>query len=583
MTTDPKGVYEFGPFKLDLGRRALFRGEELLPLAPKSMDTLSLLMESAGAAVDKATLLSRVWSDTAVEENSLAKAISEIRRALGEEARTAAIIVTVPGHGYRFGAAVNRVRPGNPSNRLAVLPLLNLSGNAADEYLAVGLADALITRLSRLQQVVVRPTSAILRFADRERDAVTAARQLDADSVVEGTLRRDGDRFRVTVQLVGARTGAIEWADTFDEKVTDIFALEDVIAERIVAALTLTLTGEEQRSLRKTTTHSGAAYESYLEGRFHWNKRTAEGCERAIACFERAIASDPNYVLAYSGLADAHIALGIQGIVLSGLSPSATFPQARTAIANALSLDEGVAEVYTSLGQVNFFYDWDFTAAESAYRRSIALNPNYATAHHSYAMALTFLNRQAAAMAEIEQARALEPFSPIINANLGRVLYHARRYEEAIAHLEKTLELDPSFVLTHHRLGLAFEANGMYEEATREFTIVQRLSGGEPFATAALGCVYAMSGRRRDRAAARISPRSGQATVRRGAAHRRDVHRPRRLRSRVRLARSRHRGTIQRACRPSRESALRTRTARSTFSANRRARRPRSRHEVGRA
>jgi TolB-like protein/tetratricopeptide (TPR) repeat protein len=498
MTTEPKGVYEFGPFRLDLGRRTLFRGDELLPLAPKSMDTLSLLMESAGAAVDKATLLSRVWSDTAVEENSLAKAISEIRRALGEEARTAAIIVTVPGHGYRFGAAVNRVRPGNQSNRLAVLPLLNLSGNTADEYLAVGLADALITRLSRIQQVVVRPTSAILKFADRERDAVAAARQLDADSVVEGTLRRDGDRFRVTVQLVSARTGAIEWANTFDENVTDIFALEDVIAERIVAALTLTLTGEEQRSLRKTTTHSGAAYESYLEGRFHWNKRTAEGCERAIACFERAIVSDPNYALAYSGLADAHVALGIQGIVLSGLSPSATFPRARTAIASALSLDDGVAEVYTSLGQVNFFYDWDFTAAEKAYRRSLDLNPNYATGHHSYAMALTFMNRQAAAMAEIEQARALEPFSPIINANLGRVLYHARRYEEAIAHLEKTLELDPSFVLTHHRLGLAFEANGMYEEATREFTIVQRLSAGGPFATAALGCVYAMSGRRSD-------------------------------------------------------------------------------------
>jgi TolB-like protein/Flp pilus assembly protein TadD len=498
MTTEPKGVYEFGPFRLDLGRRTLFRGDELLPLAPKSMDTLSLLMESAGAAVDKATLLSRVWSDTAVEENSLAKAISEIRRALGEEARTAAIIVTVPGHGYRFGAAVNRVRPGNQSNRLAVLPLLNLSGNAADEYLAVGLADALITRLSRIQQVVVRPTSAILKFADRERDAVAAARQLDADSVVEGTLRRDGDRFRVTVQLVSARTGAIEWANTFDENVTDIFALEDVIAERIVAALTLTLTGEEQRSLRKTTTHNGAAYESYLEGRFHWNKRTAEGCERAIACFERAIVSDPNYALAYSGLADAHVALGIQGIVLSGLSPSATFPRARTAIASALSLDDGVAEVYTSLGQVNFFYDWDFTAAEKAYRRSLDLNPNYATGHHSYAMALTFMNRQAAAMAEIEQARALEPFSPIINANLGRVLYHARRYEEAIAHLEKTLELDPSFVLTHHRLGLAFEANGMYEEATREFTIVQRLSAGGPFATAALGCVYAMSGRRSD-------------------------------------------------------------------------------------
>jgi len=498
MTTEPKGVYEFGPFRLDLGRRTLFRGDELLPLAPKSMDTLSLLMESAGAAVDKATLLSRVWSDTAVEENSLAKAISEIRRALGEEARTAAIIVTVPGHGYRFGAAVNRVRPGNQSNRLAVLPLLNLSGNAADEYLAVGLADALITRLSRIQQVVVRPTSAILKFADRERDAVAAARQLDADSVVEGTLRRDGDRFRVTVQLVSARTGAIEWANTFDENVTDIFALEDVIAERIVAALTLTLTGEEQRSLRKTTTHNGAAYESYLEGRFHWNKRTAEGCERAIACFERAIVSDPNYALAYSGLADAHVALGIQGIVLSGLSPSATFPRARTAIASALSLDDGVAEVYTSLGQVNFFYDWDFTAAEKAYRRSLDLNPNYATGHHSYAMALTFMNRQAAAMAEIEQARALEPFSPIINANLGRVLYHARRYEEAIAHLERTLELDPSFVLTHHRLGLAFEANGMYEEATREFTIVQRLSAGGPFATAALGCVYAMSGRRSD-------------------------------------------------------------------------------------
>jgi TolB-like protein len=493
---EESGAYEFGPFRLDVARRALFRDETQLPLTPKSFDTLLVLVEHAGAAVDKSTLLTRVWSDVAVEENSLAKAISEIRRALGEGSRAPQFVATLPGHGYRFIAAVKRFGTTSQPRRLAVLPLSVLSSAEADEYLGVGLADSLITRLSRLHQITVRPTRAILNFTSGEHGAVAAGRQLEVDCVLDGTVRRAGDRVRVTAQLVDVSTGAIGWAETFDETFTTMFTLEDVISERVVAALALGLTGKERQSLKRQHTDNPEAYPWYLKGRFYLAMRTADDCERAIASFQRVIAADPGDALAYSGIADAYVFLGVQALVMGGLAPAETFPRAKTAIEQAFRIDDGIAEAYTSQAQISLLYDWDSDAAEQAHLRSLTLDPHSASGRHAFALTQTFLTRHDAAMVEMQRALELDPLSPIINTNLGRVLFHARRYEEALTQLENTVRANPGFVVAHYRLGLAFEATRRYEDAIREFATAQRLSGNGPAPTAALAYALAIIGRR---------------------------------------------------------------------------------------
>jgi TolB-like protein/Flp pilus assembly protein TadD len=492
------GAYEFGSFTLDLARRGLFRGEERISLTPKSFDALCVLVEQAGAAVDKTTLLTEVWSDVAVEENSLAKAISEIRKALGEQSAAPRFVATLPGHGYRFIASVKRVGMAPQPRRVAVMPFASRASGDADEYLAVGLADALITRLSRLHQIIVRPTRAILSFARGNQDAVAAGRQLEVDCVLDGVVRREGDRVRVTVQLINVSTGTVAWADTFDETFTGLFTLEDVISERVVAGLALVLTGEERQALSKQHTKNPEAYRWYLKGRFHLTRRTAGDCERAIESFQRVIAADPDDALAYSGIADAYVFLGIQALVMRGLAPAETFPRAKTAVAQAFRIDDRVAEAYTSQAQIGLLYDWDSTAAEQGHLRSLMLDPHGASGHHAYAMTLTFLGRHEEAMTEMQRARALDPLSPIINTNLGRLLFHARHYEDAVAQLERTIQANPDFIVAHYRLGLAFEATRRYEDAMREFATAQGLSRQAPAPTAALANVLAITGRRED-------------------------------------------------------------------------------------
>ena len=475
-TTGDRRAYEFGPFRLDETEQTLARGKTAVPLLPKSFEVLLVLVKSGGRALTKDFLINQIWADTSVEENSLAKAISDIRKALADDRKEPRYIVTLPRRGYRFVAPVKTLDSDRATiaHTVAVLPFTNLTPDGEHDYVGIGLADAVIARLTRLTQVVVRPTTAVLRYAGAVKDAVAAGRELDAESVVDGTVRRSEGRIRVTAQLIGTRTGSTLWADRFDERSTDIFAVEDSIAERVTAQLALRLTTEEAQSLARHDTDSPEAHEAYLKGRFFWSKRTVEGAGAAIRCFEQAIDRDPNYAQAYAGLADAHIILGLQGVVMGGLPPTSTFPHAKAAVSRALEIDETLAEAHAALGFIRFSYDFDWPGAERALQRALTLNPHYAAARHRYALSLMMTERMDEARIEIEHARRLEPLSLIINTNAGWLLYHARRFDEALAQLRKTLEMDRQFVATHHRLGLVFEARGC---ATTRSTPSKRRTG----------------------------------------------------------------------------------------------------------
>jgi TolB-like protein len=322
-------IYEFGPFRIDAHKRRLLRDGETVAVTPKAFETLLALVENSGKLLDKDDLMNLVWPDTVVEEANLTQNVSVLRRALGESSNERKYIVTVPGRGYRFIADVKElfdeegdlilarrtrsrvviedvIETEIPSKSLCVLPFKSLSAEASDDYLGLGIADALITKLSNIRQIVVRPTSAVLRYADMSHDPVAVGRELKVESVLEGSIRRDSDRIRVTVQLVNVRDEAPLWADRFDEMFTDIFSVEDRISEQVARALVLKITGEEQKQLTKRQTENAEAYQNYLKGLYYTNKATSNGAMKGIEHYNRAIELDPNYALAYAGLAESY-------------------------------------------------------------------------------------------------------------------------------------------------------------------------------------------------------------------------------------------------------------------------------------
>jgi TolB-like protein/Flp pilus assembly protein TadD len=405
-----------------------------------------------------------------------------------------ALLLVAVAAGVYYLAIRNQPRPAEAEGAIksiAVLPFKPLGVEENEEVWALGLADALITRLSNLRQIVVRPTSAVLKYVGPDHDPVAVGRELGVDSVLDGKIQKVDDRLRVTVQLLSVRDGAPLWAETFDEQLTSVFAVEDSISAQVTQALILTLSGEEKRQLAKHSTESGEAYQLYLKGRYFWNKRSSEGLEKAIAHFEQAIERDPNYALAYAGLADAYSV-----IANAPLPQREALPKAREAALKALEIDDTLAEAHTSLAFVKFSYDWDWAGAEREFKRAHELNPNYATAHHWYAYYLIAMGRPDEALAEIRHAQALDPLSLIINTDVGDILAYARRYDEAVEQFRKTLDLDPNFTQAHFNLGLTLERMGQYEDAIAEFQKAIELSERNADMVAALGHVYAIVGRR---------------------------------------------------------------------------------------
>lgn len=498
MSQSENRYYEFGQFRMDLQSRVLLRSAEIVPLTPKAFDTLLVLVARRGELVERQDLIKAVWPDSHVVEGNLNSNIFTLRRALGGGGCSdECYIATVPRRGYRFAADVQEVseakfaRNGATIRSLAVLPFKLFGAKTGETWLGLGLANALITRLSSLPRLIVRPTSAVSRYIGLEQEPRIVGRELNVELILEGAVQCAGDRIRVTVQLVSIASGAQLWAEKFDERLTDIFAVEDDISERVAQSLTLRLMDEERKRLTRRSAENTEAHQLYLRGNYYWNQRTAEGLKRAIACFNQAVALDPQLAPAHVGLADSYALLGC---VHGELSPREAMPRAKAAALKALELDEQLAEAHTALALVRALYDWDWAGAERAYLRALEINPTQATARHWYGLCLAWMGRPEEALIELRCAQQLDPFSPIIGANVAWARYAARRYDEAITECRKTIEMAPNFYRAYVYLGWAYEQTGDFEAAIMELRTAMELHGGGPEVTG-LGHAYARAGR----------------------------------------------------------------------------------------
>lgn len=395
-------------------------------------------------------------------------------------------VITTASNDRRTGGAAAAVKS------IAVLPLKRLGSEESDDYLGVGMADALITRLSSTRRLMVRPTSAVLKYDGAQQNASSAGRELRVDSVIEGHFRRSAGRIRVTVQLVSVRDGSIMWAGKFDEKFTDIFTLEDSISDQVAGALRLT--GEERQQIVKRYTHNNEAYQAFLKGRYYWNKRTADGLKRGLECFQLALAEDENYAAAYVGVADTLIMFGN----LAVMPPREAFSRAKQSAMRALEIDDEMAEAHSSLGYAKWSLDWDWPAAEAEYTRAIELNPGYATARQWYSLFLASMGRTDEAIAEARRAEEIDPVSLTIKSNAGMVLFLCHRYDQAIEQCRKALEMDPNFYLAHLYIGWACDQKGAHDEAIAAVQQALAQSAGGMLALGSLAYSYALSGDRRE-------------------------------------------------------------------------------------
>ncbi len=487
--------YSFGPFELNVRERTLSRLGARIPLSPKQFDALLLLIEQAGKLVEKDTLLESVWADVHVEPTVLTRTISDLRKAL-QQSEDQLWIETVPKFGYRFVGKVTQVESVPPTapaperqsratvlllilsaaalaillilvgswrirqsapTRIAVLPF-SVIGSQEPDVLSLGIADALITRLSTLQAIVVRPISAVRPYAGGSADSIKAGKDLQVDLILEGTLQTIGNEVRVSARLIRQRDGTAVWAGTVESKLGRLFTVEDSLAQQVAANLTLRLPAGENPSLR------AEAHELYAKGRFEWGKRTREGFENSATYFQRAIDADPNYARAYSGLADSYLLLGGFGF----LPQLETLPKAKALALRALDLNPRLGEAEATLGLVTQNLSWDMDAAANHYRKAIALTPGYATAHHWYAEFLSILGRFAESHSEFSRARQIDPLSPIIQADEAQLYHFERRQDGAEAILRQVLQMDPGFELARERLAFVYLAQGREKEALSE-------------------------------------------------------------------------------------------------------------------
>ncbi|MCA1600355.1 MAG: tetratricopeptide repeat protein, partial [Acidobacteria bacterium] len=379
---------------------------------------------------------------------------------------------------------------------IAVLPFQNRSTEPDSEYLSDGLAESLIYRLSQLPNLKVSPTSSVFRYKSKEVDPIKVGEELGVSAVLVGRMVQRGDNLTISAELVDVRQNKLLWGEQYERKMSEVLQTHREIAREIVEKLKLKVSGE--KALAKHYTESNDAYQLYMKGRLYWNKRTSQGLHKSVEYYEQAIARDPNFALAYAGLADSYSLLG--GPEAGGdMRPNEVLPKAKTAALRAIEIDGSLAEPHVSLGHVSYFYDRDWTAAEREFKRAIELNPNYAVAHHWYAIFLsTFRQRIPEALVEIRRALELDPTSLIINAWYGRLLVIAGQFDQAIEQLKKTVELDPNFNLAHLRLGQAYAEKEMYNEAIDEFNKVLNLPDGRTTGLMGLAYAYALAGRKQE-------------------------------------------------------------------------------------
>ena len=486
--------YEFGGFRLDAKGRILLRDGVPVPIPPKGIDTLLMLVENAGTVIDKDEILKRVWKDAFVEEGSLTRTISLVRKALGEVEHE--YIATISKRGYRFVANVSRVadEPGVLSANtltLVVLPFENLSGDASQEYLSDGLTEEMITQLSRLNperlRVIARTSS--MRYKETRKSIREIGRELSVSHVLEGSVRRETERVRISAQLVQVSDETHVWAETYERSLGDILKLQSEVAQAIAREIRVKLTPQEKRRLAAVREVSPAAYEAYLKGRHLWNKRTEEGMRKSITFYEDAIREIPDYAMAYAGVADSYVMLACRGMVPA----KETFRKAKAAARKALDLDGELGDAHGSLAHVRL-HDWDWEGLEQDFQRAIELNPADAIVYYWYGEFLMSLGRPEDAIAVTEKAYQTDPLSAVIGASLGMILYLARKYDRAAAVLQRVQEISPHHFLPHMRLGLLRIQQGKFEDAVRELESAVRLAGQSTETLAALAMAHGAAG-----------------------------------------------------------------------------------------
>jgi adenylate cyclase len=387
-------------------------------------------------------------------------------------------------HPTRFWSAL-------PKDRVAVLPFANISPDQVDEYFADGMTEELISSVSRIRGIRVIARTSVMRYKGTNKPIAQIGRELNVGSVLEGSVRKVGNKIRISVQFIETSKEEPRWSQKFDREVKDVFAIQSEIAQHVAEALKDHVFGGTQREEPRTATFSTEAYKNYLRGRQLWNKRTEEDLKLAVSLFDKAIKHDVNYARAYVGLADSYAALAL----LEFMAPNEAYPKAKEAVNKALALNEGLAAAHTSSGLIKFQYDWDWKGAEEEFTEAIGINFNYASAHHFFADYLKAMGRFDEALAEIEKARELDPLSLAINIGVGHVLYLSGQYDRAIEEYKRAVELDPTFMATHVWFGRPYLEKGMFAEAIAELETAVKLSGESTIALAMLGHGLAAAGR----------------------------------------------------------------------------------------
>lgn len=376
-------------------------------------------------------------------------------------------------------------------DRIAVLPFTNISQDKSEDYFADGLTEELISSVSRTQGLRVVARTSVMKYKGTSKPISEIGRELGVGSVLEGSVRRAGDRVRITVQLVDPSDEEPKWSQQYDREIQDIFDIQADISRRVADALRMQILGWTEAG---TQSRNPKAYLAHLRGRQSWNTRTEAGTRQAIGFFEQALAEDASFARAYSGLADCYSTLAL----LEFTPPNEAYPKAKEAVGKALSLDPMLAEAHTSLGLIRFQYDWDWRGAEEEFNEALRINPSYAPAHHFFADYLKAMGRFDEALAEIVKAQELDPLNLAINTGVGHVLYLSRQYDKSIEQYKKAVDLDPNFTLTHIWFGRPYLEKGMYSEAISELQTAVKLSGEGTLALAMLGHGFASGGRAED-------------------------------------------------------------------------------------
>jgi TolB-like protein/DNA-binding winged helix-turn-helix (wHTH) protein/Tfp pilus assembly protein PilF len=509
----------------------------MVSLPPKDLETLLVLLENHGQVVKKNDLMQRLWPDTFVEEANLTRHISSLRQALSENGATGSYIETIPKRGYRFVAPVqvtgrsgpDAAEGGKPavaprtSNRkligvftavvavalvgwfagrtlfpsptvragkimLVVLPFENLSGDPEQEYFADGLTEEMITQLAILEpsQVGVIARASSMKYKQARKSVAEIGRELGVDYVLEGSVRNDGGRVRISAQLIEVRDQTHIWAQNYDSSLSGVIALQDDAATAIAREVQLRIVSPVLAARRRTPANA-QAYEAYLKGRHQWNKRTKEGLKKGLEYFDEALAADPTYAQAHAGIADSYAMLASYAM----MEAREAMPRAEAAAKRALELDETLPEAHAALAFALFARaDWE--NAEKEFRRTIQLNPSYSTAHQWYARFLSATARHSEAWAEAQRATELDPFSTSARINLGFCAYYGRRYDQAIEEMKRVLQIAPDQPWAHLFLAMSYFGKGMTTEGVAEAVQTRPLSGGRPGYSEAYG--HALSG-----------------------------------------------------------------------------------------